>query len=676
MPRFLLGLAIVFWGWQTGFWIVSIPVALAVEAGRWNQQPWELEEADFRRMANLCVVLLLGLFGYLLVSQLWMEALYRFLLWLPLIFLPLVLAQVYSTENRVPLKSLFLFFAKDPRLRHTRLDLRYPYFAICLLSASAVANLETQVLSYYLGMSILVGGWIIFGRLQVSGIRWQSVGLSLACFLCAASFGFVAQHNLHQLHLQLESQAIQWLSGLLSQDLDPAERDTAIGKVGSLKLSNQILFRVQGETVPVLLREATYNRYQAGVWVAIAADFFPVPTDDSATQWDLRPNAQQFNASQLSGTARQTWETTLATTPEDFLEHPDLETIVIHDRLVNKKGLLKLPQTAQIVEEFPASGMNRNPYGTVKVESEREGIAYRVAFWPEETEAFATLDRLPTEADLEVPPLEQPTLDAIVQELSLSTAIPPPQVADRIINFFQEDFRYSLDLIEPPNRAAALEDFLLNHRSGHCEYFATAMTLLLRELGIPARYAVGFSVHEFSPLEGQYVVRARHAHAWTIAYWQDHWIALDPTPSDWRSTEADSIPAWHILQDFTDWLKFAGVQGFQALRQSDFLRRWWWLAIPVVFFYLRQLNQRRRVTVKTTPILEVTVPPHYPGANSDFYAVMERLQQKGWVREPAETLKQWLDRLQDQFPEEEDWAALRSALEQHYRDRFDPQGTH
>ncbi|MFZ9738166.1 MAG: transglutaminase domain-containing protein, partial [Prochlorotrichaceae cyanobacterium] len=248
MPRFLLGLAIVFWGWQTGFWIVSIPVALAVEAGRWNQQPWELEEADFRRMANLCVVLLLGLFGYLLVSQLWMEALYRFLLWLPLIFLPLVLAQVYSTENRVPLKSLFLFFAKDPRLRHTRLDLRYPYFAICLLSASAVANLETQVLSYYLGMSILVGGWIIFGRLQVSGIRWQSVGLSLACFLCAASFGFVAQHNLHQLHLQLESQAIQWLSGLLSQDLDPAERDTAIGKVGSLKLSNQILFRVQGET--------------------------------------------------------------------------------------------------------------------------------------------------------------------------------------------------------------------------------------------------------------------------------------------------------------------------------------------------------------------------------------------------------------------------------------------
>jgi hypothetical protein len=672
MPRFLLGLAIVFWGWQTGFGLIAILAAVLVEAGHWNQNPWDLEETDFRRIANLCVILLLVLIGYLIIAQLWMEALYRFLLWLPLIFLPIVLAQVHSTQDRVPLKSLFLIFDQDPRLRQTRLDLRYSYFAICVLSASAVVNLETQLLTYYVGMTVLVGAWLAFHRLQqLQGqqprAKGWAVGLSLACFLCAASFGFVAQNGVHQLHLKLESQAIQWLSGFLTQNLDPTERDTAIGKVGSLKLSNQILFRVSGQTVPPLLREASYNRYQAGVWVTIDGEFLPVSTDESATQWDLRPNAQQFLNKQFN----QTLKNQPLNAPQTLAEN--LETIVIHDRLQNKKGLLRLPHTAQMVQDFPASGMNRNAYGTVKVESESDAIAYQVAFLEKESSPLSNLDQLPLAADLEVSPLEQSALQRILEEIGITSATPAPQAATQIIEFFQQEFRYSLDLIEPPNRAAALQEFLLNQRSGHCEYFATAMALLLRELGIPARYAVGFSIHEFSPLEGQYVVRARHAHAWTIAYWDNHWVSLDPTPSDWRTAEAEAVPAWQKLQDWASWLRFAFLQGFQTLRESTLLQRWWWVMIPIVLLYVRQLNQRRRV-VTQAPLnqAQASLSPDYPGANSDFYQVIERLHLKGWIREPAETLKQWLDRLQQQFPEDEDWDNLRSALERHYQERFDP----
>jgi transglutaminase-like putative cysteine protease len=672
MPRFLLGLAIVFWGWQTGFGLISIVAAILVEAGQWNQNPWDLEETDFRRIANLCAILLLVLIGYLIIAQLWMEALYRFLLWLPLVFLPIVLAQVHSTQNRIPLKSLLILFDQHPRLRHTRLDLRYPYFGICIVSASAVVDVETQLLSYYLGMTVLVGAWVIFQRWQqLKGQQPQALrrtlALSLACFLCAASFGFVTQNSVHELHLKLENQAIQWLSSFLTQSLDPTERDTAIGKVGSLKLSNQILFRVSGQTVPPLLREASYNRYQAGVWVTIDGEFFPVSTDESATQWDLRPNAQQFLGQQLNPKSKSELKE-----PAPTITEP-LKTIVIHDRLQNKKGLLKLPHTAQIVQNFPASGMNRNPYGTVKVESESDAVGYEVAFLETESNPLASLDQWPLAADLEVPPLEQSALRRILDEMGITSATPAPQAAQRMIEFFQAEFRYSLDLIEPPNRAAALQDFLLNHRSGHCEYFASAMALLLRELGIPARYAVGFSIHEFSPLEGQYVVRARHAHAWTIAYWNHHWVTLDPTPSDWRTAEAEAVPAWQKLQDWTSWLKFAFTQGFQNLRDSDLLRWWWWVIIPIVLIYIRQLNQRRRVVLKTSlnpP--QGSLSPDYPGANSDFYQVIERLHLKGWIREPAETLKQWLDRLQHQFPEAEDWEALRSALERHYQERFDP----
>ena len=58
--------------------------------------------------------------------------------------------------------------------------------------------------------------------------------------------------------------------------------------------------------------------------------------------------------------------------------------------------------------------------------------------------------------------------------------------------------------------------FLLRTRSGHCEYFATATVLLLRQLGIPARYAVGYAVHEATGRK--YVVRQRDAHAWCLVW--------------------------------------------------------------------------------------------------------------------------------------------------------------
>ena len=72
-----------------------------------------------------------------------------------------------------------------------------------------------------------------------------------------------------------------------------------------------------------------------------------------------------------------------------------------------------------------------------------------------------------------------------------------------------------------------------NARAGHCEYFAASTTLLLRAAGIPARYATGFAVMEYSPLEAAFVVRARHAHAWSRAWNGERWVDLDTTPPSW-----------------------------------------------------------------------------------------------------------------------------------------------
>ena len=82
----------------------------------------------------------------------------------------------------------------------------------------------------------------------------------------------------------------------------------------------------------------------------------------------------------------------------------------------------------------------------------------------------------------------------------------------------------------PPTRGVEpVENFLFNAREGHCEYFASAMALMLREIGIPSRLVNGFKVSEWNPIGDHYNVRQSDAHSWVEAYLQpDGWRTLDP----------------------------------------------------------------------------------------------------------------------------------------------------
>ena len=106
-------------------------------------------------------------------------------------------------------------------------------------------------------------------------------------------------------------------------------------------------------------------------------------------------------------------------------------------------------------------------------------------------------------------------------------------------------FKYSLTHVRGNPAIDPVEDFLLNTRTGHCERFATALVLMLRAVGVPAQFVLGFKGCE--PLgEGRYVVRQEQAHAWAEALipaagppgerWQ--WLSLDPSPSTGADPEA------------------------------------------------------------------------------------------------------------------------------------------
>jgi transglutaminase-like putative cysteine protease len=96
--------------------------------------------------------------------------------------------------------------------------------------------------------------------------------------------------------------------------------------------------------------------------------------------------------------------------------------------------------------------------------------------------------------------------------------------------YLRNNFTYTLNLTGKPG-ADPLAHFLFETKAGHCEYFASAMAVMLRTQGIPTREVNGFLPGEYNDVAGDYIVRASDAHSWVEAYFPGSgWISFDPTP--------------------------------------------------------------------------------------------------------------------------------------------------
>ena len=83
-----------------------------------------------------------------------------------------------------------------------------------------------------------------------------------------------------------------------------------------------------------------------------------------------------------------------------------------------------------------------------------------------------------------------------------------------------------------PDGADAVEDFLFTQQKGFCLHFASAMTVMLRSVGVPARLAVGYIPGDPGAEPGTYILRDKYYHAWTQVYFPGYgWIDFEPTPS-------------------------------------------------------------------------------------------------------------------------------------------------
>jgi protein-glutamine gamma-glutamyltransferase len=152
--------------------------------------------------------------------------------------------------------------------------------------------------------------------------------------------------------------------------------------------------------------------------------------------------------------------------------------------------------------------------------------------------------------------LQVPQLDPRIKQLAEKIVEKSHNEYDSAANielYLKTHYAYTLDLTGRKTDDP-LAYFLFERRAGHCEYFAAAMTVMLRDLGIPARYVGGFLPGEFNDLGGDYIVRASDAHAWVEAYFPGYgWITFDPTPPG--SGKRKGLLA--RLGLYWDWFQFA-----------------------------------------------------------------------------------------------------------------------
>jgi transglutaminase-like putative cysteine protease len=164
--------------------------------------------------------------------------------------------------------------------------------------------------------------------------------------------------------------------------------------------------------------------------------------------------------------------------------------------------------------------------------------------------------RLRRQALLNMPPTDTlPGLVAFAADELRKTSLGPDDRVNRarhLERMLRDSGRFAYSLEGQPRDRSLdpIEDFVTKHRQGHCEYFASALVLMLRSQQIPARLVAGFKTDEWNPLGGFFQVRQLHAHTWVEVYleprhlpseliqgdrhweWADGaWLRLDPTPA-------------------------------------------------------------------------------------------------------------------------------------------------
>ncbi len=266
--------------------------------------------------------------------------------------------------------------------------------------------------------------------------------------------------------------------------------------------------------------------------------------------------------------------------------------------------------------------------------------ALEVSFLPGRRERFSS--RAPDKDDLEVPRGLSPTLREFTDRWITGEATAAQRLA-LLEGRLQREFQYALTFDRKDNVDPIL-DFLQRSKEGHCEYFASAMTLLARTAGVPARVVSGFRVREFNTVGGYYVVRERNAHSWVEGWVEGQgWQTYDPTPP--AAMESSSRREMSTVAAVVDVALEKLRQAWAWVTGLSFLQLGGSAASLILLWVLVRLLRGRRQVLKARAMV---LPLSYRDPVPALERLLEVMAGRGVPRRTAEPLEQYAGRLRQE----------------------------
>ncbi|HEX3098014.1 MAG TPA: transglutaminaseTgpA domain-containing protein [Usitatibacter sp.] len=299
--------------------------------------------------------------------------------------------------------------------------------------------------------------------------------------------------------------------------------------------ANAIVMYVQADR-PLYLREQAFDRFEHDRWTR---------TDGATTK--LRPDEGAFRLGGPRG-----------------VEHRYVVQAVHRGRTA---ALPLASYAEEIAAPVPVIALARDHsvYLAARMEPGFRYAAISVA-QPGEERPISYDSPEPRAAYLQLPE----DLTSRIRELAAEAAGPgasPMEKALALESFLRERYAYSFATVLTSQNVTPLDDFLFVAKRGHCEFFASALAVLLRTQGIAARVVNGALAHSYNPVTGFYEVRAFDGHAWVEAYIPGRgWVTFEPTPAyPLPPRDPPTATALEQLKEYTEKLaeqeRLEGIHG-------------------------------------------------------------------------------------------------------------------
>jgi hypothetical protein len=321
-----------------------------------------------------------------------------------------------------------------------------------------------------------------------------------------------------------------------------------LGQIGQLKQNDQIVMRAR-------IENAKMDNLNATRWRGIALDTFNNKTwsKSSYRYTDLINDNGRYLLDRTESEKNVTVQTI-------YLEPIDSQVLFLLGRPLAIQGdFINLKRDSGGAVSFLRSDFDRMSY---KVASDTSlppvsGLQADETLYSPDAQRYL---QLPEKFDERIAQLAAQITEGKTNRYDQAAAIE---------KYLQNEFGYTLDLKAGGDEPLA--DFLFNVREGHCEYFASAMAIMLRTRGVATRIVNGFQLGEYNETADVYVVKQKSAHSWVEVYFpgENVWIPFDPTPFAGQNDGAASTGVLSSFSKYMEALETFWIQYFVAYDNQE-----------------------------------------------------------------------------------------------------------